>query len=199
MILAVDASRKGIELALFGNDHQMLAEISNPASRGEHLSIELSTLLNQANSSLEDIEKVLVMLGPGSFTGLRTGIAFCQGLCASGKRPLYGMSTLQAIQYQDPQASVLMYARPGFAYVRNEDGKEAYLSNEDAVLFLGKATKVLVWGFGESLPPGIPNSQTMDKLLFSKCLPWLDSATPSVVQGANYLQPSYAEQGKSSN
>ncbi len=196
MILVVDTSRKGIELALFGKDHQSLAKISNPASRGENLSGELTALLSQFQLKLSDIQKVLVLLGPGSFTGLRTGIAFCQGLCASGQRALYGISTLQAMQLQSPQASVLMYARPGFAYVRNENGKEAYLSNEDATKFMQNASQVLIWGFGESVPQGISALTIVEELDFSKCLTWLESAESSVVQWANYLQPSYAEQAK---
>ena len=92
--LYVDTSRKGISMALSSPDASAYEEIVDPAAKGETLSANLDTLLQRAGATLDDVKRVMVTVGPGSFSGLRTGVAFCQGLCFSGKRNLYGVTTL---------------------------------------------------------------------------------------------------------
>jgi tRNA threonylcarbamoyladenosine biosynthesis protein TsaB len=101
--LFVDTSRKGISIAIAGSaldgcGDAFYKEIVDPEARGETLSKNLDSLLEQGGISLQDITRVMVTLGPGSFSGLRTGVAFCQGICFSGARKLYGVSTLEALE-----------------------------------------------------------------------------------------------------
>jgi tRNA threonylcarbamoyladenosine biosynthesis protein TsaB len=92
MDLVVDCSQKGVRLVL---DKYELCE---PNAKGDELSTLLNKLLNENNLELSCIKRVLVALGPGSFTGIRVGIAFCEGLCFSGKRTLHGIPTPQLIK-----------------------------------------------------------------------------------------------------
>ena len=115
--LYVDTSRKGVSMALAAADRY--EESVNPEARGETLGGTLDDLLNRMGATLDDVKRVMVTLGPGSFSGLRTGVAFCQGLCFSGKRELYGVTTLQALQCfagNEPESAVVIRARNGYWY-----------------------------------------------------------------------------------
>ncbi|HZW16457.1 MAG TPA: tRNA (adenosine(37)-N6)-threonylcarbamoyltransferase complex dimerization subunit type 1 TsaB [Brevundimonas sp.] len=67
------------------------------------------------------IDRVGVTVGPGSFTGLRVGLAFAQGLGAALDRPVVGISTLDALAASagmGPATAALIDARRGQIYAR---------------------------------------------------------------------------------
>jgi len=87
----------------------------------------------------EGIERIGVTVGPGSFTGLRVGLAFARGLGAALGRPLVGLSTLDALAASVPDEAVaaLIDARRGQVYARfwrggEPQGVAAALSLESA-------------------------------------------------------------------
>jgi tRNA threonylcarbamoyladenosine biosynthesis protein TsaB len=68
-----------------------------------------------------EIERIGVTVGPGSFTGLRVGLAFAQGLGAALDRPVVGVSTLDALAASAGEAgavAALIDARRGQVYAR---------------------------------------------------------------------------------
>ena len=76
---------------------------------GDHLcrrmsNVELTTtaldLLSQAGKTMADVDAVLVGRGPGSFTGVRIGIATAKGLACGLGCPLHGASTLDAVAWR---------------------------------------------------------------------------------------------------
>lgn len=90
------------------------------------------------------IDRIGVTVGPGSFTGLRVGLAFAQGLGAALARPLVGVSTLDALAASADGADVaaLIDARRGQVYARFwrdgvADGPPEALSLEQAAGRLG--------------------------------------------------------------
>ena len=150
----------------------------------------------------------MVTVGPGSFSGLRTGVAFCQGLCFSGKRNLYGVTTLQALAClagkTDEQVAVVIRARNGFWYLRL-NGEECFIETEDVIARL-KASSVkdavvdAAALADESLSAvfaelGIATTLDTDKPL-SMWSPLFETVKPSLIQEANYIQPSYFEKLK---
>ena len=204
--LIVDTSRKGISMALCAD--AVYEEIVDPAAKGETLSASLDSLLQKVGATLDDVKRVMVTIGPGSFSGLRTGVAFCQGLCFSGKRNLYGVTTLQALAClagkTDEQVAVVIRARNGFWYLRL-NGEESFIETEDVVARL-KASSVkdavvdaaaladesLIAVFKDK---GIATTLDTDKKL-SMWSPLFETVKPSLIQEANYIQPSYFEKLK---
>ena len=85
------------------------------------------------------IDRIGVTVGPGSFTGLRVGLAFAQGLGAALNRPVVGVSTLDALaaSVEALDAAALIDARRGQVYARFwrggvADGPPEALSLEQA-------------------------------------------------------------------
>ena len=206
----VDTSRKGISIAIAGSaldgcGEAFYKEIVDPEARGETLSKNLDCLLKQGSSSLQDIKRVMVTLGPGSFSGLRTGVAFCQGICFSGARKLYGVSTLEALECfsKAPNTAVVVKARKDYWYLRL-CGQESFDSTDDVLTKLDTSLPKFAVvdatarddvrlteffsakGVKTILDEGNPLS------LWSRLF---ENHKPSLIQEANYIQPSYFEKG----
>ena len=204
--LIVDTSRKGISMALCADS--VYEEIVDPSGKGEVLSASLDSLLAKVGATLDDVKRVMVTVGPGSFSGLRTGVAFCQGLCFSGKRDLYGVTTLQALACfagsTDNSVAVVIRARNGFWYLRLNN-EESFIETEEVVARLnGSSVKTAVVDAAaladESLVAvfnsrGIVTTLDTHKPL-SMWSPLFETVKPSLIQEANYIQPSYFEKLK---
>ena len=204
--LFVDTSRKGISMALSADS--VYEEMVDPSAKGEILSASLDNLLAKVGATLDDVKRVMVTVGPGSFSGLRTGVAFCQGLCFSGKRDLYGVTTLQALACfagaTDESVAVVIRARNGFWYLRLNN-EESFIETADVVARLqassvknavvdaaALADEALIAVFKDK---GIATTLDTDKKL-NMWAPLFDTVKPSLIQEANYIQPSYFEKLK---
>lgn len=222
--LYVDTSRKGISMAVATSGQPVNArttdasarvyeEIVNTEARGEILGESLDTLLTRVGATLDDVKRVMVTLGPGSFSGLRTGVAFCQGLCFSGKRELYGVTTLQALACfahdaagkECAEIAVVIRARTGFWYMRL-NGEEFFIETPEVIERIknakvkaivadapaqeDEALKAAFAEIGASVSPDTGKPLDMWAPLFS-------TVKPSLIQEANYIQPSYFEKLKS--
>lgn len=208
--LIVDTSRTGARMGIFGE--KFSEEIFEANARGESLLNVLENLLKKADVSLENVSRVLVLRGPGSFTGLRTGIAFCEGLCFTGKRELFGVSTLAALTLYGSKEStaVILRARSGYWYFRDFANESSFFETEEhfwntekvqQCLANTRAKNVVVDSFAIAeiafqpffsegkLKTILESEQGL--LPFRTAFEW---ESPSLVQEANYIQPSYAEQ-----
>jgi tRNA threonylcarbamoyladenosine biosynthesis protein TsaB len=98
IVLALDTTGRAGSVALV-RDHQVLAEASgDPAiTHAARLPGELIDLLAQAGLSLAAVDLLAVAAGPGSFTGLRVGIAAMQGLAMALGKTIVPVSTLEAL------------------------------------------------------------------------------------------------------
>src|SRR5688572_23937355 len=98
VILALDTSTRTGSCAVLRGD-AVLAELPGDAARshGERLPADLMTVLDRAGVALHAVDVFAVATGPGSFTGLRVGIATMQGLALAASRPLVGVSALDAL------------------------------------------------------------------------------------------------------
>lgn len=101
-LLAIDTATSCSTVALTtGNrkEGQVLASLSlsSNITHSRRLLSSIERLLEESSIAREDLAGYAVGLGPGSFTGLRIGMATVKGLAAASGLPLYGISTLDAI------------------------------------------------------------------------------------------------------
>lgn len=129
--LAIDTATNLCAAGLYdAEDKQLLAEQSDDIGRGhaEHLLGIIDQVLASANLSFEDIDKVAVSIGPGSFTGIRVGVATARSLGLALNKPVVGVSTLDAIAADftsDGPFAVAIQAGRGQAYVQGFDAGSA--------------------------------------------------------------------------
>ncbi len=97
-ILATDTSTDILTVAVC-DEHAVLAEIvvHAPRAHSERLLSTAHNLLAQAGLSLGGLDALAVGIGPGSFTGLRIGIAAWKGLALGAGLPLAGVPSLDAL------------------------------------------------------------------------------------------------------
>jgi tRNA threonylcarbamoyladenosine biosynthesis protein TsaB len=123
MLLAIDTSTQWIGLALF-NGAQVTAE-SLWQARGRHtveLAPAIRDLLARGGTAPAQLNAITVALGPGSFTGLRIGLAAAKGMALALRIPLVGVPTLDALAAAQPVrdlplAAVLQAGRGRLALV----------------------------------------------------------------------------------
>lgn len=97
-VLAIETSTLTGSVALFKNE-SVVGEITLSVSvqHSERLMPAIDQLLRDAGTNPAEIDLYAVATGPGSFTGLRIGIAAAQGLSLSHGKPMIGVSTLEAL------------------------------------------------------------------------------------------------------
>lgn len=97
-ILALDTTSEHASLAL-RRDGITLAELTLHSSEGyAHLIFQaIDTLLSNAGVGFEEIDCFAAASGPGSFTGVRVGLAAVKGLAAALNKPAAGISNLRAL------------------------------------------------------------------------------------------------------
>ncbi|HVZ19606.1 MAG TPA: tRNA (adenosine(37)-N6)-threonylcarbamoyltransferase complex dimerization subunit type 1 TsaB [Vicinamibacterales bacterium] len=105
-ILALDTTTRGGSAALV-DDGVVIGERAGDAARAqaERLPGELKTLLDAARVPLSAVDVYAVAAGPGSFTGVRVGIATMQGLAFAEGKPLVGVSALDALHLVGREAA----------------------------------------------------------------------------------------------
>lgn len=121
-ILSIDTSTSLAGIVLADND-RMLAESRFNCDRtlSSRLIPELERVCHDSGVTLQDIDLFACCTGPGSFTGVRAGVAVIQGLSLATNTPCMGFSSLAALAMNTPFAAhpvcALLDARKGEMYV----------------------------------------------------------------------------------
>ena len=98
LTLAVDTTTNRGGFALARDGRLIEAAAGDPGvTHGERLPGVLRALLGQHGMTTGDVDRYAVALGPGSFTGLRVGIAAVQGLALAHGRPVVGVAVLDVL------------------------------------------------------------------------------------------------------
>ena len=107
LILAFDTATDRATSALVG-DGEVLGE---RVSRASTLLADVDALVRQAGAHPRDLEGLAVGTGPGSFTGIRIGLAVARGLALALDVPVAGVSTLDALAAGAPGAVPVIDAK----------------------------------------------------------------------------------------
>jgi len=97
LILAVDTTNRAGSIALCRDGRVTNVLVGDPSrTHGERLPRDIAALLSKANVKLAELDLYAVVTGPGSFTGLRVGIAAVQGLALAQGRRVIPVSAFEA-------------------------------------------------------------------------------------------------------
>ena len=101
LLLSIDTSTRGCSVALHG-DAGLLAnyELYTDRSSSAMLTTLMSSTVEHAGYTLQDLDAVAVAKGPGSYTGLRVGVSTAKGLCYALDKPFIAINTLEAMALQ---------------------------------------------------------------------------------------------------
>ena len=97
-ILAFETSAKAASVALLDQGKLLGESYQNTGlTHSQTLMVMAEDLLKACGLTAGDVEAVAVAAGPGSFTGVRIGVAAAKGFAWGGELPCYGVSTLEAM------------------------------------------------------------------------------------------------------
>jgi tRNA threonylcarbamoyladenosine biosynthesis protein TsaB len=100
LLLALDTTTRAGSLALARDGALVEALVSDHLRpHAERLPVDIMRLLQRHGLTPFDVDVFAVAIGPGSFTGLRIGIAAIQGLAFASNRPVVGVSALEAVAH----------------------------------------------------------------------------------------------------
>lgn len=98
LTLAIDTARDRLQLALVTADGSVATEIRDIAKGHAEIIFEaIATLLTRSAVTYQDLDRIGVSTGPGSFTGLRIGLSTARGLGVALDIPVIGVPTLLAL------------------------------------------------------------------------------------------------------
>lgn len=102
LILGIDTSTKVGSVALFDDKKGVLAEviINTKSNHSDTIMSAIDYILNLADCSVDDLDKIAVTVGPGSFTGIRIGIAIAKALVFKKDIKMTAMNTLDLLAHE---------------------------------------------------------------------------------------------------
>ncbi len=111
ILLALDTSTRTVGLALY-DGVQVLSEFTWNSQ--DHHTVELAPavadMLEKTSLTASSLGALAVAIGPGSFTGLRIGLALAKGMAIAKRLPLIGIPTLDSLALAQPVLNIPMAA-----------------------------------------------------------------------------------------
>ena len=181
-----------VSLSKEGETLVLKEDYNSRYSHAESLHVFINEVIQSVKIALSEIDAIAVSKGPGSYTGLRTGVSAAKGLCFSLDKPLISVSTLESLSHQVDIAKgyivPMLDARRMEIYSSVFDSshqkiretqaqildKNSFLDylNKDKVYFIGdgvEKTKTLIQHENAVfIEDKLPSANEMGKLAFKK-------------------------------
>lgn len=174
LILSLDTTARAGSCALMQDDHVLLEHIGDASrEQAERLPGDLADLLEEEGAALDAIDAFAVATGPGSFTGLRVGIATMQGLAVAMGKPLIGVSAFDALAMLAPGQIVATWIDAWRAEVFGalyEGGRRTgspVVAPPDRLLEQLKGHNTVFTGDGAALYEGVIRARVGDNARFT--------------------------------
>lgn len=146
MILAIDTSAGQCAVALLGAGGPVCERRAMDRGHAEHLFPMIESVLATAGATYADLSRIAVCTGPGSFTGVRIGVAAARGLALGRGIPAIGISRFEALAAEvGGPVAVCLAGRGGSVCLQGFGPDGAPLSAPEMVEAAGLAA---------AIPPG---------------------------------------------
>lgn len=126
MILVINSSGNGIDLLLddkFAHFDAIKQAIVLPTA--------VNDFMTQNNVKMSDLTAIGVIVGPGSFTGIRMGIAYAKGLAIGLNIPVVGVNLFELYLYDNPDAFVAIDSGRGDFFVASPKHKPCNMTIDE--------------------------------------------------------------------
>src|ERR1700742_342282 len=152
IVLALDTALGACSAAVL-RDGEVLAAMSEPMLRGhqERLAPLVEETVKTAGLPFAAIDRVGVTVGPGSFTGLRVGLAFAKGLGLALGKPCVGVGVVEGLAASDPGPCLTMAvidAKRGQVYLQAFESGVAVMAPDALPLDTAAARLAELWRGG---------------------------------------------------
>ena len=152
-VLAIETSAIYCSIAVFKDEQVFFKEDTNKSQHGKVILALIDDLLDQSQLSLEQLDKILISYGPGSFTGLRVGCGVAQSFNLIHRIKCFGISSLKVLAstaYQNKLkgkvVTLISLGMGEFAASKFEDKESLFndkteeftMQNEDLASFLNE-------------------------------------------------------------
>lgn len=118
-VLAIDTALEACGASVI-EDGAVRAHAQEFMAKGqaERLAPMVREVFDQARCAPRDIDRIVVTVGPGSFTGVRVGLAFARGLAVALAKPCIGIATLEALALEEGASGLrgALVTTPGALY-----------------------------------------------------------------------------------
>ncbi len=140
LILSIETATRAGSVALLRGSALLSAREGDPArSHSSDLLELISEVLKDGGCSLREVDLFAVALGPGSFTGLRIGIATVKSLASTLECRTVGVPTLEALAFAAGRGSRVVALLPAG---RGELFAQSFKGKDGSVVALGEATHI---------------------------------------------------------
>ena len=153
IILAIDSSGQRSSVCLISARKLFFSGFSEVNASSDYLSILIKRVLDESGYRVSDLDFITVNIGPGSFTGLRSGIAAANGLAAPYDVQIYGASVMELICFCLTEAFSFFV---NYYNVENSDDKpdvDNFISGKCSIAFPFRSNKLCVQSFSHNCTP----------------------------------------------
>lgn len=200
MIFAIDTSAGQCAVALAG-DAPVSERVRMERGHAEALFPMIESVLSRAGATYADLTRIAVCTGPGSFTGVRIGVAAARGLALALGIPTIGVSRFEALAAEaGAPVAVCLAGRGNTVYVQSfeADGRaagEPQMIGTEALAaaipagidrFAGDAAHPAA-GDSALLPDGLPDPAVIARLAAGR--PPAEAPRPLYLRGADAAPP----------
>lgn len=214
LILDTCGAVGGVALAAAENENELPRVIASRGLMGGTYSAKLITAVREvldesgtALESLKSLDAIVVMRGPGSFTGMRVGLSAAKGLSHASGVPVIALSRLAVIAGKIPEATAFVAIDAGreefyFGQYRNQGtvcDEEAVMTREELEIRIGKSTIYICEEKAQQTLAGLVDFAMLSQPTAEDCIPLAVRACAAgefallAELDANYLRLSDAE------
>jgi len=150
LTLSVDTTAKTCSVAVSDGALLSIFSVNDTLTHSENLMLMIDTALKTAGKKISDVEAMAVSVGPGSFTGVRIGVAAVKGLCFGKNIKIAPVSTLDALAYNAADTDCIVCAsmdarrdQTYYAVFSIENGSPVRLTEDTADVFGAACEKTL--------------------------------------------------------
>lgn len=150
--ILLDSSNRLLAVGL-GKDHELIDQTIYEAwqRQSESMIPEIHHLLEKHHVNKEDIEAVVVSIGPGSYTGVRIALTIAKVMSLALSIPIYAISSLKILKENEVPSICVMNARSSRSYVGVYKGnqtlvKDTIWTNEEVLNYIKEHPSYLVCG-----------------------------------------------------